>query len=408
MRFLILTQYFAPEPGAAQVRLAAVSQELVRAGHEVEIVTAIPNYPYGRIFDGYRHSLYRLEQWNGLPVHRLWLYASKGAGIGRMINYASFALTSLIGLAKARKPDYLFVESPPLFLSIAGFIASRLWGVPWIFNVADLWPDSVAELQLLHSGWLMRAAYVLEKWTYRHATYVSAATSAIREQLRVAKSVPKERLLLLPNGVDTEMFRPLGPDRDLQRRLGLEGKQVVIFPGTHGYAHGMQSILDAAEKLRHDDVIHFLLIGSGSAKGQLVEEARRRGLRNMTFLDPIPPEDIPQFISFACCGLVSMRDIPLLRDARPAKALAIMGCGKPVILAVGKGSGSFVEQSQAGLVVPVNEPDAIAAAIRFLADNPAQASQFGSNARSYVREHLQWSKLVTDFVEQLPGPAMAD
>lgn len=407
MRFLILTQYFAPEPGAAQVRLAAFAQQLVRAGHEVEIVTAMPNYPMGRILDGYRRSFYRFEQWDGIPTHRLWLYPSQGAGLRRMLNYGSFVLTSLVGLAKSRKPDYLFVESPPLFLSVPGFLAARLWGVPWIFNVADLWPDSVAEMQLLHSGWLLRAASVLEKWTYRHATYVSAVTWAIRQQLRTEKCVPQEKVLFLPNGIDTELFRPLPPDRGLLRRLGLEDKQVVIFPGTHGYAHSMESILQAAERLRHDENIHFLLVGSGSAKPQLMSAAQKLGLRNMTFLDPVPQEEIPQFISIACCGLVSMRDIPLLQDARPVKALAIMGCGKPVILAVGRGSGSFVKQAQAGLVVPVDEPDAIAGAIRYLVDHPANATQLGCNARSYVCQNLQWPRLVDEWLGQLPKAAQA-
>ena len=407
MRFLILTQYFAPEPGAAQVRLAALAQQLVRAGHEVEIVTAMPNYPTGRILDGYRRSFYRFESWKGIPVHRLWLYASGGAGIRRMINYGSFALTCLIGLAKARKPDYLFVESPPLFLSIAGFIAARLWGIPWIFNVADLWPDSVAEMQLLHPGWLLRAAFALEEWTYRHATYVSAVTWDIRRQLHAEKCVSQKKLLFLPNGLDTELFRPLPPSQSLLQRLGLAGKQIVIFPGTHGYAHSMESILQAAERLRQDERIHFLLIGSGSAKPDMMLGAQKLGLRNITFLDPVPPEDIPQFISIAYCGLVSMRDIPLLREARPVKALAIMGCGKPVVLAVGKGSGAFVQRSQAGLVVPVNEPDAIAGAIRDLVDHPARAIELGSNARSYVCQNLQWPRLVAEWLEQLPGAAKA-
>jgi colanic acid biosynthesis glycosyl transferase WcaI len=407
VRFLILTQYFAPEPGAAQVRLAALAEQLVRAGHEVEIVTAMPNYPSGRILERYRHSYYRSELWKSILIHRVWLYPSQGVGFGRMINYGSFVLSCLIGLAKSRKPDYLFVESPPLFLSLPGFIAARFWGVPWIFNVADLWPDSVAEMQLLHSGWLLRAASVLEKWTYRHATYVSAVTWAIRQQLLTEKCVPQEKLLFLPNGIDAELFRPLPPDQGLLRRLGLEDKQVVIFPGTHGYAHSVESILQAAERLRHDENIHFLLIGSGSAKPQLMCAAQKLGLRNMTFLDPVPPEQIPQFISIACCGLVSMRDIPLLQDARPVKALAIMGCGKPVILAVGRGSGSFVKQAQAGLVVPVDEPDAIAEAIRYLADHPEEAARLGCNGRSYVCQNLQWSGLVDEWLGQLHGAAQS-
>lgn len=403
MKFLILTQYFAPEPGAAQVRLAAIVRQLVRAGQEVEIVTAMPNYPRGQIFDGYRRTLYRLDHWDGIPVHRVWVYASQGAGFKRMLNYASFTLTCLFGLLAAQKPDYIFVESPPLFLSVPGFLAAHHWKTPWIFNVADLWPDSIAEMHLLSIGWLMRAAFALERWTYKHATFVNAVTWGIHEQLRLEKHVPVEKLTFLPNGVDTDLFAPMTPDTSLLRRLGLEGKRVVIFPGTHGYAHGVESILRAAEKLRDDTHIHFLLLGAGSAKSSLVDQAKELGLQNITFLDPVSPEEVPRYIAISCCGLVTMRDMPLLKDARPVKALAIMGCAKPVVLAVGRGSGSFLKDAQGGLVVPIDDPDIIAIAIRYFADHPAEAAQYGRRGRAYVCRNLQWSTLVNDWLQQLPG-----
>ena len=401
MRFLILTQYFLPEPGAAQVRLSAIARRLIRSGHKVEVVTGMPNYPLGRIAEKYRHSLYRLESWEGIPVHRVWLYPAQGAGLKRILNYISFVLTSLVGLARSQKPDYLFVESPPLFLAIPGIVAARLWNIPWIFNVADLWPDSVAEMNLLPSGWLLRSAAALERWTYRNATYVTAVTWAIRRQLRTEKAVPERKILFLPNGVDTELFRPLPRDLSLLQHLRLQNKQVVIFPGTHGYAHGMESILQAAEQLRGTDNVHFLLIGSGSVKLKLITEAQRLGLRNITFHDPVPPEDISRFISIAFCGLVTMRNIPLLRDARPVKALAIMGCAKPLVLAVGEASGTFVRQAKAGLVVPIEKPDAIANAIRHLVDHPEEATQLGRNGRSYVYHNLRWSILVDQWLQEL-------
>ena len=404
MRFLILSQYFAPEPGAPQVRLAAFARQLVRAGHGVEVVTAMPNYPHGRMADGYRHRFYRREEWDGVTVHRLWLYASQGAGPRRMLNYASFVFTSLVGLARARKPDYLFVESPPLFLSIPAFFAAKFWGVPWIFNISDLWPDSVAELNILRTGWLLHAAFALERWTYRCATHISAVTWGIHEQLRSEKGVPEHKLLFLPNGVDTDLFKPLPRDEALLRRLGLEDKQVVIFPGTQSYAHGMESVLRAAEKLRHHENIQFLLVGSGSAKPQLQADAQRLGLRNITFLDPVPPEQIPRFISIAACGLVSLRDIPLFQEARPVKALTVMGCGKPLVFAVGRDAGSFVREAQAGWVVPVDEPDAIAGAIRYLVEHPAEAAQCGRNGRDYVCRKLQWPALVDSWLKQLLPP----
>jgi colanic acid biosynthesis glycosyl transferase WcaI len=208
----------------------------------------------------------------------------------------------------------------------------------------------------------------------------------------------------LPNGVDTDLFKPLPRNEALLRCLGLEGKQVVIFPGTQGYAHGMESVLRTAEKLRHHENIHFLLVGSGSAKRQLQADAQRLGLRNMTFLDPVPPEQIPQLISIAACGLVTQRNTPLFREARSVKALTVMSCGKPLVFAVGRDAGSFVKEAQGGLVVPVEEPDAIADAILCLLDHPAEAAQFGRNGRDYVCRKLQWTALVDSWLQQLLPP----
>src|SRR5205807_9750314 len=163
VRFLILTQYFPPEHGAPQVRLAAFARELRRLGHEVEVATAMPNYPTGEIFDGYRKAFYLREDWEGVPVHRVWLYASMGAGFKRLVNYGSFTATSLLALWRARRPDYLFVESPPLFLSLPAILAATVWRVPVIFNVADLWPDSVRELGIMKDGPILRAAERLER-----------------------------------------------------------------------------------------------------------------------------------------------------------------------------------------------------------------------------------------------------
>ena len=361
----------------------------------------MPNYPMGRIMDGYRRAFYRRETRDGIPIHRVWVYASQGVGLRRMLNYFSFLLTSLFALLRAQKPDFLFVESPPLFLGMVGWLAARLWRVPWIFTVADLWPDSISELHVLRQGPVLRAAFALERWTYRHASRITAVTWAIRQQLLNEKHVPEEKLLFLPNGVDTELFTPVPADPVLAQRMGLGGKHIVIFPGNHGYAHCLDSILQTAEKLRDKSDICFLLVGSGSAKHQLQADVERLGLHNIMFLDPVATDQLPQLISLATCGLVTMRDIPLLRDARPVKAITLMSCGKAIVLAVGEGSGTFLTEAGAGLVVPINDAIAISQAIRHMIDHPDEAKRFGTNGREYICHHLQWDTLVDRWLHQL-------
>lgn len=402
MRFLFLTQYFPPEIGAPQVRLAAMARELVRLGHEVEVVTGMPNHPTGHIFTGYRGKFSMQEDWEGIRVHRTWMYAATGAGWRRMLNYGSFAATSLWGLLRAKRPDYVFVESPPLFLSLTAWLRCLTWRRPFIFNVADLWPDSVRELGLMGDGVTLRVAEWLEDWSYRRAAFVNAVTDGIRDDLRTKKHVPPAKLLFLPNGVDIEMFKPREPEVELERSLGLEGKQVILYAGTIGLAQGLDVALGAMDELRetHPDV-RMVFIGGGSDRERLEKEKQRLALENVIFLPPNTPEYVARLYSFAKAGFASLKNLPLFEGARPSKIFPIMGCGRPVLYS-GAGEGArLLETAHAGIVVPPEEPKALAGAIRQLLAQPEEAALIGMNGRRYVEEHLSWRVLIIDWLEQL-------
>lgn len=400
MRLLILTQYFPPEIGAAQTRLAAVANELKRQKHTVEVVTAVPNYPTGRIFPKYRGRLVVSEEWEGFVVHRTWMYASRGAGIKRILSYASFLASSFLGLYKARKPDCIFVESPPLTLALGALLASRIWRVPVIVNVADLWPDSLQQLGLWSNKFLLGFLSKLESFVYKNATFVNAVTEGIRATLIDVKGISAAKVTFLPNGVDTVAYHYLPPDTLLKDQLGLTGKSVVLYAGTHGFAHGLEHVLHAARDFEREDV-HFLMIGDGSEKDRLVGLARELQLRNVTFLHPIRPDEIPRYLSIAECGLVSQRKIKLFEGNRPAKTFSIMACAKAVVF-VGEGEGArLVTDAQAGLVVPPEDPQALTASIRKLLANQQTAMRFGENGRAFVEECLTWKKLVCNWLAQL-------
>ena len=402
MKFLILSQYFPPEVGGPQTRLAAMSEELVRLGHEVEVVTALPNYPTGRIFEQFRGKLYSYESRHGVSVHRVWVYAAIGGGLKRLLNYVSFAATSLAGLLKAKKPDYIFAESPPLFLSLPAYAMSRLWRVPFIFNVSDLWPDSVRELQLLDSNFLIRMAEHLESWTYRKAAYVTAVTEGIHKSL-AAKGVPHHKILFLPNGVDTTLFQPTPSDDAFKQRLGLAGKKIVVYQGSLGYAHGLENVLQAAKLLEKDSDIHFLFIGDGSDRKSLEAFCEGLELKNATFMNPVPKEELPRFFSIAMCGLASLRNLPLFEGARPSKIFPIMAAGKPVVF-VGSGeAGRMINEALAGAVVQFGNPEALARVLREFAESPDLCSEMGENGRNFTLKHLQWSGLITAWLAQLAG-----
>lgn len=407
MRFLFLTQYFPPEVGAPQVRLASMIRELVRLGHDVEVVTALPNYPTGRISAEYRGKFYAREHWEDIPVHRVWLYAATGAGLKRILNYASFTAMSLVGLLRARRPDYLFVESPPLFLGVPAFMATSRWRVPIIFNVADLWPDTVRELGLMREGPVLRFAERLEAWSYRKATYVNAVTEGIRRRLIDQKKVPSSKVLFLPNGVDTHFFQPRDPNVELARELGLEGKNVVLYAGTHGYVHGLGVALHSA-KLLLDSRIVIVLIGDGSEKSRLTSISRDMGLDNVLFLDPASPEYIAELYGISLAGLSTLIASPLSESIRPAKIFATMASGKPVLYSGAGEGGRLVEEARAGIVVPPENPEALADAIRTLVNDPSFAEELGRNGRRYVEQHLNWPILVQNWLTQLTSARCPD
>jgi colanic acid biosynthesis glycosyl transferase WcaI len=401
MRLLILSQYFPPEIGAPQTRLWAMAKELILLGHEVDVVTAMPNYPKGRIFPEFRGKLCQFEQAERLRIQRLWVYAALGGGWQRILNYVSFMCSAVIGLARCRKPDYIFVESPPLLLSLPAYLFSRLWRVPFVLNVADLWPDSVIEKGFLREGLAMRILTALERWSYRKSAYVNAMTEAMRSTLLGDKHVPADKVLFFPNGVDTTMYRPQPADFVLKERLGLSGKKIILYAGTQGHAHALEYVLCAAKLLESHPDIHFLFLGSGSVRQKLEELHQRLDLRNVTFMDPIPLEQLPAYLSIAECGLSSLRNLPLFNGARPAKVFPILASGKPLIF-VGRGEGAnLIAAANAGIVVTPADPEALKAAVVRLVENPQLGAELGRNGRRYVEDNLQWSKLVRDWMSRI-------
>ena len=404
MKFLFLTQYFPPEASAAPIRLAAIIRQLRRLGHDIEVVTAMPNYPVGHIFDGYQGKFYSCETWEGVRVHRVWLYAAVGKGWRRYLNYLTFTLMSFLGLVRARKADCLFIESPPLSLSVPGFFYSRLRNVPFVFYLADLWPDAVRDtLELNKEGAVLKFARALEHWSYRKADFVCAVTEGMLSELK-SRNVIENKLLFLPNGVDLDQFAPMEPDLALRQELGLQGKEIILYTGTHGYAHGMERILRAARVLQgRRPQCHFVFVGDGSAKLAMLREAQELGLRNVSFLDTVSPERVKSLFSIALCGIVSLNDSSISQHTRPVKSLTAMSCGKPVVyLGPGEG-GRLVKNANAGFVLESGDADAVAEAICHIAADRRLAESLGQNGRRFVEENLSWPLLVERWLHDLTG-----
>lgn len=401
MRFLMITQYFPPEVGAAQTRLAATAKSLVKAGHEVEVVTAMPNYPEGQIAEKYRGHFYLCELWQNLPVHRFWLWAAQGKAGGRLLAYLSLMVTCLAGLRKVQKPDVVFVNSGPLFLGFSGWMYSRFFGVPMIFYVADLWPRSVEHLQGLGARIFLKWALWLEAWIYSKSRYVVAVTEGVRQILISEKGLSEEKVLFLPNGVDTQIFYPRPPAEDLAKRLNLQGKKVFIYAGNHGYAHALECLIETADLLQAHPEVVLLLVGGGSEKSKLLTLAKEKKLKNVVFVDPVSPEVLADYLQISDVGLVHVRNSPLAEETRPAKMFPMMAMGKPILYA-GFGEGArLLETVGGGWIVPPGNPQALAEEILKICQQDKVRLQKGQNNFEYVRQNLDFPKLVSDWLQKV-------
>ena len=405
MRFVILTQYFAPEVGAPQVRLAAVSNELRKHGHGVEVVTAMPHHLVGRVFPQYRGKLYMREMCDGVAVHRTWVYAATGLGVKRLINYMSFAVTCLLGLFSTKHSDYIFVESPPLFLSLPAALFSFVSRTPIIFNVADLWPDSIRALGIMKPGLAYRLAERLERWSYRRAKFVNAVTQHIGEVLEHSKGVASAKILFFPNGVDTEMFAPRPPDRALLDELNLAQKHIILYAGTHGAGQGLDVIIEAATLLADSD-IGFLFVGDGHTKKKLQQLAASRRLTNVVFCDAQPVHEMPRYFSIATASIVPLIKRDLFQGARPSKICASIASGVPVIFS-GEGEGAqLVAELGCGIVVPPERPAELAAAVRSISEDSRLRQQFALRGRQAATKDFGWTHIVERWLDELKSRAL--
>ncbi len=402
-RFLFLTQYYPPEPGAASLRLQAMAHQLQRHGHEVEVVTAFLHHLGAKRRGGRPGQWMFTEEVNGVPVIRTWIWAvSTGRFWFRLLNYFSFVLTSFFGLLKSRRPDYVIVESPPLFLGMTAYLYGWLKRVPYILSVSDLWPESAIALGLVKNRSLIRLTRALEHFLYRHAAYVSGVTEGICQTIRNTETINPRRVLFFPNGVDMDLFRPQEAQKELVENLGLSGKHVFLYPGTMGYAQGLEIIVDAAEMLKDYPDIVFLLVGEGPVKSSLQEDAKRRGLSNVVFEALQPVERMSAYFAMARGVVVPLRRHKLFTGARPSKVFPAWAAQVPVIFAGQGEMAMLIEEAGGGIVVPPEDGAGLAMAVEFLSRiSDFEWQTMAKAGRDYVLSHYTWNRIADQWLRGL-------
>ena len=403
MNIILLSQHFPPEIGAPQIRLYEVSKELQKRGHQVEVITAFPHHPHGIIPEKYKGKFYEKEKYETITVHRSWIYPSpKGSFWRRLISYFSFTFSAFYSVVKSKKADVIICNSPPLFLGITGYIASKMKKAKFVFNIADIWPESAVELGIVKNKTFIRFAERLEMFLYRKSWKLAAATEGIQSYL-IKKGKPESDVFLLPNGVNTESFQPEAPSETWTNKLNLTNKTVFTFAGRLGYAQGLDSILKAAKIVQEkDSTIQFLLVGDGPEKQNLVDLSRELGLTNTLFHDSVPVTEMPKVFSVTDYSIVSLRNLELFKGARPSKIFPALSTATPVLYCGAGESAQFLENEKCGIIAEPENVEDIAMKILESASLPeVEKKRLGNNGRQFVLREYSWQTIVDDLLLNL-------
>lgn len=391
---LFISRYYPPEKAAAAVCVSEIAKGLTKLGHRVTVLTTFPNYPTGVVLAGYRGHLVSEEVFEGVRVMRVWSYTSPNAGfLRRILAQLSFGFVAPFLAYKAiDQPDVIIVEFPPLFNVIAAHILVWRKRCPMVFWVADLWPESAVRLGILHNRLLIQLSEWLEQSTYRRASIIWAVTEGMYKTL-ICRGIAPEKLLLITNGVDTARFRPL-PQAEARAELGWDDRFTLLYAGNHGLVYAMTDLLDAAERLQNNTDIHMILVGDGVKKAELASEARKRDLKNVTFLDAVAHNHMPLLWSAADLCVIPLRKLSLVEGSLPIKMFEVMACARTFVLGAEGIARDLVErEANAGIVVEPENVGALVSAILYLRTHPEEAEALGRRGREYVKSYFDYERL---------------
>ena len=402
MRVTILTQYYPPEVGAPQGRLSDLARRFVAQGHDVTVVTAMPNYPTGEVFDAFRGRVVAREDVDGVTVLRSWIWATKrNDRRSVLLSYFSFVLSATCTAPfRIRRSDVLIWESPPLFLAPVAWLLAKRSRAHLVMNVSDLWPRSAVDLGVLRSPRLIRLFELVERWAYRRAALVTCQTEGIRDG--VADRASGTATWLLPNGVDLEHFRPVRRDPGVRARYGIPDEAVVVgYAGNFGRSQALHQVVEAAGQLRDRSDIWFLLVGGGPCAEDIRAAVEEHELDRVVLAAPVPRTQVPALQSAWDLSVVPLADAPVFEGARPSKMFELFSMGVPFIFC-GRGEGAALATESGGaLIVPPESPGELAASIERLADDPEVRRRMSEASRSFVAKRFDRRRIAADLEAEL-------
>jgi colanic acid biosynthesis glycosyl transferase WcaI len=395
MRILFLTQWFAPEPGA--IRGLPLAKSLQQWDDEVEVLTGFPNYPGGRVYPGYRMRIWQREQVEGVPVLRVPLYPSHdSSAAGRILNYASFALSaSALGLALARRAEVGYVYHPPPTVGFPAFLFKTLRRLPFVYHIADMWPESVTESGMIQGEIPRKIAHgMISGWcnfVYRQARAITVLSPGFK-RLLVERGVPAEKVHIIYNWTDEDTFQPTPRDPEFARQFGLENTFNVVYAGNLGVFQGIDTIIRAAALVSDLPSVRIVIVGTGQKGQELKELTRNLSLRNVVFVGRRDYSQMPGIYGLADVLLVHLKDLPFFATTIPSKTQVSMACGRPTLMAVRGDSSDIIQRARCGLPCKPESPEAMARAIRdFFSMSVEKREEMGANGRAYYLDEMSLS-----------------
>lgn len=405
MRILFLSHYFPPEVNAPASRTFEHCRAWARGGHEVYVATNVPNHPAGKIYPGYRNALAQTETVAGIKVYRLLTFLAANQGVvRRSFGYFWYLAMAVLAALFLPRVDVVVSTSPQFFCGLAGYFVSRIKRVPWVIEIRDLWPESIVAVGAVRRSRLLHSLVGLTKFAYRKADRVVCVTDSFKAAI-IAEGIPAAKIEVIKNGVDLQFFAPersVGPEASRIEGLdNTQGKFVVSYVGTHGMAHGLDTVLEAAELVRDLPDVLFLLVGDGAERDHLLKQRDMMRLDNVVMLEQQPKTRMPAVWAVTDVSLVVLKDQPLFRTVIPSKIFESMAMMKPVILGVRGESEALLQESGAGICIQPESAVQLARAVRTLYSNFEARRTMGVAGREFVQHNFDRQVLAKRYIDLL-------
>jgi colanic acid biosynthesis glycosyl transferase WcaI len=384
LKLLILSQWCYPEPDA---RILTMAYELKKRGHDVQILTGFPNYPGGKIYQGYNLKLFQKENLNGVEVIRVWLFPNHDkSAIKRILNYLSFSISALfLAPFLIKRPRVIYVYHPPATVALPAFCLKFIYKAKLVYDIQDLWPESLIASRMLSNQKILNLVNLFQNYIYRNATKITVISDGFKKNL-ISKGVSPEKIEVIYN-----WSIPLGCDRSNRSILSEHTEKfILLFAGNIGEAQGLEVVVNAAEiALKHDNLndVQFVFLGTGSKKPKLMEMTKT--LSNVSWLDRVPPSEVNSYLKKADVLLINLINLPLFKITIPSKTQSYMMIGKPILAGVEGDTKDLVEKSESGLsFIPGNSENLIENLLILKNKTKSELKIMGENGKLFYERNL--------------------